>query len=138
MDLQNDPRVFFAAERTLLAWLRTGLAVIGLGFVVARFGLFLRIVAGEHPEAALHLGSEWIGVSLVIVGSLSIAMGAWKHIRFCRTLTDKERPANYWVSTSVWFAVMLSILGGLLAGYVATTPIDARSIGKSAIESLAD
>ena len=32
----NDPRVFFAAEATLLAWLRTGLAIIGVGFIVAQ------------------------------------------------------------------------------------------------------
>ena len=39
-----DPRVFFAAERTLLAWVRTGLGVMALGFVVERFGLFLALV----------------------------------------------------------------------------------------------
>ena len=39
---EPDPRVFFAAERTFLAWIRTGLALMGFGFVVARFGLFLR------------------------------------------------------------------------------------------------
>ncbi|MBX9623444.1 MAG: DUF202 domain-containing protein, partial [Gemmataceae bacterium] len=39
----NDPRVFFAAERTLLAWVRTAIGLVGLGFVVARFGLFLRL-----------------------------------------------------------------------------------------------
>lgn len=38
--MPSDPRVFFASERTLLAWLRTGVALIGLGFVVSRFGLF--------------------------------------------------------------------------------------------------
>ena len=38
----EDPRVRFAIERTLLAWVRTGLALMGFGFVVARFGLFLR------------------------------------------------------------------------------------------------
>ncbi|HET6326866.1 MAG TPA: DUF202 domain-containing protein [Planctomycetaceae bacterium] len=44
----DDPRVYFAAERTLLAWVRTGLAMMGFGFVVARFGLFLRELASEQ------------------------------------------------------------------------------------------
>ena len=38
----NDPRILFAAERTLLAWVRTGLVMMGFGFVVARFGLVSR------------------------------------------------------------------------------------------------
>ena len=33
---------YLAAERTLLAWIRTGLALMGFGFVVARFGIFLQ------------------------------------------------------------------------------------------------
>ena len=44
----DDPRVYFAAERTLLAWVRTGLAMMEFGFVVARFGLFLRELASER------------------------------------------------------------------------------------------
>ena len=38
----TDPRVRFAAERTLIAWIRTGLSMMGFGFVVARFALFLK------------------------------------------------------------------------------------------------
>lgn len=41
----EDPRVRLAGERTLLAWIRTGLAMMGFGFVIARFGLFLRETA---------------------------------------------------------------------------------------------
>jgi putative membrane protein len=44
----TDPRVYFAAERTLPAWIRTGIAMIGLGFVVARFGLLLRLLGERH------------------------------------------------------------------------------------------
>jgi putative membrane protein len=50
---EPDLRVYFAAERTMLAWVRTGLAMMGFGFVVARFGLFLRelaVVRGVSPH----------------------------------------------------------------------------------------
>ncbi len=46
-----DPRIYFAAERTLLAWVRTGLAMMGFGFVVARFGLFLRELAAVSDKS---------------------------------------------------------------------------------------
>lgn len=41
--MSSDARIFFASERTLLAWLRTGIAIVGLGFLVSRFGLILRV-----------------------------------------------------------------------------------------------
>ena len=46
----EDPRVRFAGERTVLAWIRTGLAMMGFGFVVARFGVFLREISNATPE----------------------------------------------------------------------------------------
>ena len=49
--MASDPRVFFASERTLLAWVRTGIAIVGLGFLVSRFGLFLRLVAAQGGNA---------------------------------------------------------------------------------------
>lgn len=46
----SDPRVFFAAERTLLAWIRTGLTVMAFGFLVARFGLFPEFDGNSHAQ----------------------------------------------------------------------------------------
>ncbi|MBX9584797.1 MAG: DUF202 domain-containing protein, partial [Gemmataceae bacterium] len=64
----NDPRVFFAAERTLLAWVRTGIGLVGLGFVVARFGLFLRVIRPDG-DAGRHLASAALGVALSLAGA---------------------------------------------------------------------
>ena len=122
MGIENDPRVYFAAERTLLAWLRTGMSVIGLGFVVSRFGLFMRIMVGESLPVAWRWESTVIGVTLVGLGSMAVAMAAWQHLRFCHTLAETERPRKYWMSLVVWFSVALAVLGGLLAIYVAATP----------------
>ena len=68
--IHEDPRVPLAAERTFLAWIRTGLALMGFGFVVARFGLFLRelAVAQRVDAPATHGVSVWLGILLVILG----------------------------------------------------------------------
>lgn len=67
---EKDPRIYMAVERTLLAWVRTGLALMGFGFVVARFGLFMREIALTHDlqSPAAHGLSIWAGTALVVLG----------------------------------------------------------------------
>jgi putative membrane protein len=112
-----DPRVYFAAERTLLAWVRTGLATIGLGFVVARFGLFLRAFESE-PEAPTHLGSTLIGVGLVLLGSAAMAVAAWNHLAFSRRLAPNERPTQSLPMWPIAFTVVTAAIGVVLAVYL--------------------
>jgi putative membrane protein len=114
---EADPRLYFAAERTLLAWIRTGLAVVGLGFVVARFGLFLQMMrsgAGAKP----HVGSTVIGVALVLLGAAAIAVAAWQHTQFCRSMPTSALPRPYVVRWPVWFATMIAAVGAVLAAYL--------------------
>ncbi|HEU4886239.1 MAG TPA: DUF202 domain-containing protein [Thermoanaerobaculia bacterium] len=84
MNLERDPRVYFAAERTLLAWIRTGLAMMGFGFVVARFGLFLRELAVARGEVLSNTGggSLWAGTALVLLGVVVNIYAAMAHKRF--------------------------------------------------------
>ena len=128
MQPNEDPRIYFAAERTLLAWLRTGIASIGLGFVVARFGLFLTLI--RNPEATPRpiTGSTLIGTGFVLLGACLIAVSAWQHLSFSRMLTPDQHPSKYWTSFSLWVAVILAALGAALGGYlmlnmVSTSPL---------------
>jgi putative membrane protein len=115
MNVDHDPRVYFAAERTLLAWLRSGIAVIGLGFVVARFGLFLRML--REPGAPVHpsWASTILGSALVLAGSVVMFVAAGQHFRFMRELGAAERPRSYWMWLPLLFALAIGSIGLLLA-----------------------
>ncbi len=58
-----------ANERTYLAWIRTGITIIALGFVVAKFGLLLKEINPAVQVSSFHL-SSYIGIALVLVGGL--------------------------------------------------------------------
>lgn len=117
----SDPRVFFAAERTLLAWLRTGLTIMGIGFVIARFGLFLQLLAVQsqgvaHPPS--HALSAALGAIFVLVGALATLISAVQHQRFVRTLTTVDLPPAYNSRMAVVLSLLVSVLGFLLLGYL--------------------
>lgn len=117
----NDPRVFFAAERTLLAWLRTGLTIIAIGFVVARFGLFVQILSLQsqpHPSSISSSISAALGVTFVVVGSLAILVAAIQHGRFVATLSPADLPPAYSRKVAVALSLLVAALGVALAAYL--------------------
>jgi putative membrane protein len=109
-----------ANERTYLAWLRTGIATIGLGFVVARFGLLIRELTGisSFPESTYHLSSI-IGIALVIGGGFMVILA---FTRFSRN-QDRIQAGIYEPSKGVELATSFAIfaIAILLIAYLLLT-----------------
>jgi putative membrane protein len=116
----EDPRVRLAGERTLLSWIRTGLAMMGFGFVVARFGLFLREMAAlGHPVSKSSGGlSLWIGTAAVLLGVAINVLATAEHLRFLRALNRGRAYQPQKWSLAVVLAIIVAVLGLGTAGYL--------------------
>ena len=118
-----DPRILFAAERTLLAWIRTGIAMMGFGFVVARLGMFLREMADvRHLDPGRGGLSLWAGTVLVILGAALNLLGAVEYAQISRRLRAgdpslPERPIQF----ALGVAVLLALIGLVGAIYLVST-----------------
>jgi uncharacterized protein (DUF302 family)/uncharacterized membrane protein YidH (DUF202 family) len=116
----GSPSDYFAAERTFLAWIRTGLALMGFGFVVARFGLFLRALQIGQPN--LQLGSygvsSWFGTALILIGVIVNVFAAWTHTRDVRRLKAGEFAFTRPSALAVALSVTLALLGLAMAIYL--------------------
>ncbi len=109
---------YLAAERTLLAWVRTGLALMGFGFVVARFGLFLQQLAAiEHSQQSYGL-SLWFGTALIAAGVVVNLASAWRHVRIMRELDRGDSASSRSVTQAVAIAVFLGLVGIAMAVYL--------------------
>ena len=119
---EKDPRVYLAAERTLLAWIRTGLAMMGFGFVVARFGLFLREMQAvqQGTPVASGRGSLWFGIALVLMGVLVNLSAVFHHSRLVRELREGHWNADRPARSGMMVAILLAIAGLAVSIYLLT------------------
>jgi putative membrane protein len=105
-----------ANERTLLAWNRTGIAIIALGFVVARFGLLLRELAGTNAAVYVPTASGFIGITLTIFGAVITALSLVRYLRIERGIERGQPEAE--TGLGIALAAGLTLTGLALAGYL--------------------
>ncbi len=113
-------RDFLAAEQNFLAWIRTGLALMGFGFVVARFGLFLQELRLAEPQLSnrSHGVSIWSGTAMIGLGVAINIVSSWRHIQLVRQLnrgaTDFNKPSTMGLTV----ALILAVVGLAMAAYL--------------------
>jgi putative membrane protein len=105
-----------ANERTFLAWLRTSIALIGFGFAIARFSLFLRQLQSTLSQKDIQVhplfNSENLGFCLVVFGIATIAMAAW---RYNQVFWQIERGDYRASRVLVWIMTIVVIALGSLS-----------------------
>ena len=114
-----DSRIYMAAERTFLAWIRTGIALMGFGFVVARFGLFLRelTIAGTHQHLPTGFSLP-IGIGLIGFGVLVNIVSVVRHRRYIAAIDRNDFRSAFGSKFAIWVALLLAVSGLAMTMYL--------------------
>ena len=116
----GGPSDYLAAERTFLAWIRTGLALMGFGFIVARFGLILQAMqaARSDTRAYVYGASFWFGTGLIVLGVVVNVLCAWSHVQLVRELRRGGPLVHRASRLALTVALILAALGLAMAVYL--------------------
>jgi putative membrane protein len=113
-------RDYLAEERTFLAWIRTGISLMGFGFVVARFGILgnMSYIPQQLPAAQPHELSLWLGAVLIAIGAIVNLFSARRFMRLVGEL-NRDRFADRSLSKQgVIVACFLALLGIAMTIYL--------------------
>jgi putative membrane protein len=115
-----------ANERTFLAWVRTAIAVMAFGFLVAKFNLFLKIAAQSlavgKPAVAVPGGGfgGLAGIVLIFAGTVMVAVAAVRFVRTGRAI-DSPEPGSGGARVDLALAGLMVVLGIALVLYLLHT-----------------
>jgi len=110
----QDAAAILANERTLLAWIRTGLSLTTFGFVIARLGVWIRIIGDAGKGIP---GAAWIGAVFVLLGAALDAIGITRYVHFHRSFV-RRRPVSINVTAVLAIAAAIALLGAVLGAFV--------------------
>jgi putative membrane protein len=115
-----DLRDYLAEERTLLAWIRTGIALMGFGFVVARFGIFGDQADMSQQTQAVHPHefSLWFGAALIAIGATANLFSAQRFAGLVGKLNRDQLADRSLSKQGAIVALFLALLGIAMAIYL--------------------
>jgi putative membrane protein len=114
-----NPQVFFASERTLLAWQRSSIAFIALGFVIERFGIFIKFLsASQNFNVDGFHASAIIGIVFILLGSTTCLLASIQHQRFVKTLNLDEIPRDHFIYLAPIIGYLVFLASCFLAFWI--------------------
>lgn len=110
-----DPRILQANERTFLAWIRTAVGLMAFGFVIARLGLWLRLV--ENPAKQGVSVSVLVGAGVVCFASALSVAASLRFLSVRRALRSGNAPPSS-PALEIALSVGVAVMGLVLAVYL--------------------
>ncbi|PBJ10082.1 YidH family protein [Flavobacterium sp. ACN6] len=122
MSPKNDQEImneYLSNERTLLAWLRTGIGIMVFGFVAVKFSLFLKQLPTKYLAETIAPNSNftiYLGIGLLIAGALTILLSYLRYTKTVKLL--KEGKYQYSTAMLTFITMMLFVLSISLIAYL--------------------
>lgn len=111
-------REVLAAERTFLAWIRTSIALMGFGFVIVKFTIFLKEISAyldnEHASSTGY--STMVGIAMVALGVVIALMAYYQYTRTKQLLIRQQYQSATFLP--LFIASIILVGGGILTIYL--------------------
>ena len=118
-----------ANERTFLAWVRTAIAVMALGFVIERFDLFLKVMAPQVAQRQLsphgQIFANAAGLAFIAIGVAMIVIAGLRFVRTAKDIESEDEVPSPGERFDIGSRCLLGLLGVALFLYMSRAVLPA-------------